>query len=30
LTVAPGGHTLTTVVHDKRAGTTFTIVSDKQ
>jgi hypothetical protein len=30
LTVAPDGHTLTTVVHDKRAGTTFTIVSDKQ
>jgi hypothetical protein len=30
LTVAPDGHTMTTVVHDKRAGTTMTIVSDKQ
>jgi hypothetical protein len=30
ITVAPDGHSMTTVVHDKRAGTTFTIVSDKQ
>ena len=30
MTVAPDGHNMTTVVHDKRAGTTFTIVSDKR
>jgi len=30
MTVAPDSRSLTTVVHDKRAGTTFTIVSDKQ
>lgn len=30
MTVAPDGRTMTTAVHDKRAGTTFTIVSDKQ
>ncbi len=30
MTVAPDGRTMTTVIHDKRAGTTFTIVSDKQ
>lgn len=30
MTVAPDGRTMTTVYHDKRAGTTFTMVSDKQ
>jgi len=30
MTVAPDGHTLTTAIHDKLAGTTFTIVSNKQ
>lgn len=30
MTVAPDGRTMTTVIHDKRADTTFTIVSDKQ
>jgi hypothetical protein len=30
MTVAPDGHTMTTVINDKRAGTTFTVVSDKQ
>jgi hypothetical protein len=30
ITVAPDGRSMTTVVRDKRAGTTFTIVSDKQ
>jgi hypothetical protein len=30
ITVSPDGQTMTTAVHDKRAGTTFTIVSNKQ
>jgi len=30
MTVAPDGRSMTTVINDKRAGTTFTIVSDKQ
>lgn len=30
ITVSPDGQTITTAVHDKRAGTTFTIVSNKQ
>ncbi len=30
MTVAPDGRTMTTVIHDKRAGATFTVVSDKQ
>jgi hypothetical protein len=30
ISVAPDGHSMTTVVHDKRAGTTMTIVADKQ
>jgi len=30
MTVSPDGRTMTTVIHDKRAGTTFTIVSEKQ
>lgn len=30
MTVSPDGRTLTTIVHDKLQGTTFTIVSDKQ
>jgi len=30
MTISPDGRTMTTVVQDKRAGTTFTIVSDKQ
>jgi hypothetical protein len=30
MTVATDGRTMTTVINDKRAGTTFTVVSDKQ
>jgi hypothetical protein len=30
ITVAPDGRTMTSVINDKRAGTTFTVVSDKQ
>jgi hypothetical protein len=30
MTVAADGRTMTTVINDKRAGTTFTVVSDKQ
>jgi hypothetical protein len=30
MTVAPDGRTITSVINDERAGTTFTVVSDKQ
>ena len=30
MTVAPDGHTLTSAIHDELAGTTFTIVWNKQ